>query len=74
MDRVGEVADEVGASRSQVALAWVLRNPAVTAPIIGATRMEHLEQALGALDVELSDEHVSRLEEPYVPRDVLGHG
>ncbi|MBW3661786.1 MAG: aldo/keto reductase [Actinobacteria bacterium] len=74
VDRVGQVADEVGASRAQVALSWVLRNPAVTAPIVGATKMDHLEQALGALDVVLSDEQVARLEEPYVPREVRGHG
>ena len=71
--RVGEVADARGASRAQVALAWLLSRDGVTAPIIGATKMPHLEDALGALEVELSPEEVERLEEPYPPRPVRGH-
>ncbi len=73
IERVGTVADEVGASRAQVALAWLLARPGVTAPIVGATRMEHLEEAVGALDVALSEEQRERLEDPYRPRPVLGH-
>ncbi len=73
VDRVEEVAGERGISPAQVALAWLLAKPGVTAPIIGATKLSHLEAALGALEVSLSDEEVARLEEPYVPHPVLGH-
>jgi 1-deoxyxylulose-5-phosphate synthase len=71
IDRVGEVADELGTTRAQVALAWLLSRPAVVAPIVGATRMEHLEQAVGAVEVELSEERIARLEEPYEPQALL---
>jgi aryl-alcohol dehydrogenase-like predicted oxidoreductase len=74
VDRVVEVAEERGAKPAQVALAWLLHKPGVTAPIVGATKPHHLEDALGALDVSLSQEEVQRLEEPYVPHPVLGHG
>jgi aryl-alcohol dehydrogenase-like predicted oxidoreductase len=67
------VAAERGVSRAQVALAWVLRHPAVTAPIVGATRLEHLDDAVAALELHLDDEEVSRLEEPYQPHPVRGH-
>lgn len=73
VDAVEAVAAETGASMAQVALAWLLRQPAVTAPIVGATRLEHLEQAVGATDVELSDEQVERLTAPYAPHPVRGH-
>jgi 1-deoxyxylulose-5-phosphate synthase len=73
LERVGEVAEEVDATRAQVALAWLLTKEGVTAPIIGATRMEHLEQAAAAVDVELNERQIGRLEEPYEPRRVLGH-
>jgi aryl-alcohol dehydrogenase-like predicted oxidoreductase len=74
VDRVVEIAGERGVKPAQVALAWLLKKPGVTAPIIGATKASHLEDALGALDVELSEDEVKRLEEPYVPHPVLGHG
>jgi aryl-alcohol dehydrogenase-like predicted oxidoreductase len=74
VDRVEEVASERGVKPAQVALAWVMGKPGVTAPIIGATKLSHLEDALGALEVELSPQEVERLEEPYVPHPVLGHG
>jgi aryl-alcohol dehydrogenase-like predicted oxidoreductase len=74
VDRCVEVAGEVGASPSQVALAWLLGRPGVTAPIVGTTRMEHLEEAVAALEVELTPDQVRRLEEPYLPHPVLGHG
>ena len=74
VDRVEEVAKERGVSRAQVALAWLLHKPGVTAPIIGATKLPQLEDALGAVDVELTPEEMQRLEEPYVPHPVLGHG
>lgn len=71
--RVAEVASRRGASMAQVALAWLLGRPGVVAPIIGASRMEHLEEALAALDLELETDVRSALEEPYRPHPVLGH-
>ena len=73
VDRAGEVAAERGVAAAQVALAWLLHRPGVTAPIVGATRLGHLEDALAAEQLDLSDEEVRRLEEPYVPHPVLGH-
>jgi 1-deoxyxylulose-5-phosphate synthase len=72
-ERVGEVAKARGAKPTQVALAWILAQPAVTSPIVGASRLEHLDQAVAALDLSLSDEERRLLEEPYVPHAVLGH-
>ena len=74
VDRVGEVAAERGVPPAQVALSWLLHRPGVTAPIVGATRLGHLEDALAAEELELSEEEMRRLEEPYVPHPVLGHG
>src|SRR5690349_2216019 len=73
VDRLNEVAAEKDLPAAQVALAWLLHKPGVTAPIVGATKLGHLEDALAAVDVELSDEDIARLEEPYVPHPVLGH-
>jgi aryl-alcohol dehydrogenase (NADP+) len=70
-ERVAEVARDRGVAPAQVALAWLLRQPGVTAPIVGVSKPEQLEQAVGALDLTLSDEEVRRLEEPYVPHTVL---
>jgi aryl-alcohol dehydrogenase-like predicted oxidoreductase len=70
-ERVAEVARARGVTAAQVALAWLLRQPGVTAPIIGASKLEHLEQAVAALDLTLSDEECKRLEEPYVPHKIL---
>jgi aryl-alcohol dehydrogenase (NADP+) len=72
-DRCGEVARNKGVKSSQVALAWVLRQPAITAPIIGASKMYQLDEAVEALRITLTDEETQRLEEPYVPHRVLGH-
>jgi aryl-alcohol dehydrogenase-like predicted oxidoreductase len=72
-DRLHEVADARGTPAMQVALAWVLQNPAVTAPIIGASKPHHLEEAVKALGVTLSSEEIAQLEEPYKPHRVLGH-
>ena len=72
-DCAAEIAQERGVSQSQIALAWVLNKPFVHSPIIGATKMEHLDQAIAALDIRLSDEEMKRLEEPYRPHPVLGH-
>jgi aryl-alcohol dehydrogenase-like predicted oxidoreductase len=72
--RAAEVAAGRGVPPAQVALAWLLHKPAVTAPIVGATRLGHIEDALAATRLVLSEEEISRLEEPYVPHRVLGHG
>ncbi len=72
-DRVAEVAKEHGVSGSQIALAWVLSKPFVTAPIIGASRLDHLDQAVAALDIKLTEADVKRLEESYQLHPVLGH-
>jgi aryl-alcohol dehydrogenase-like predicted oxidoreductase len=73
IDRLGEVAAERGAPAAQLALAWLLHKPGVTAPIVGATKLEHLEDALAAAELSLSDEEIARLEEPYVPHAIAGH-
>jgi 1-deoxyxylulose-5-phosphate synthase len=72
-DRLAEVAAARGVPPAQVALAWVLHNPGVTAPIIGATRTGHIADALAATQLTLTDEEVRRLEEPYRPHPVLAH-
>jgi 1-deoxyxylulose-5-phosphate synthase len=74
VDRVREVAGERDVAPAQVALAWLLHQPALTAPIVGATKPGHLEDALAATELSLSPEEIERLEEPYVPHPVLGHG
>lgn len=72
-ERVADLARKRGVTGSQVALAWILSKPYVTAPIVGATKLDHLEQAIAALDVQLSQEEVRALEELYRPHPVLGH-
>jgi 1-deoxyxylulose-5-phosphate synthase len=72
-DRAGEVAAERRVPAAQVALAWLLSRPGVTAPIVGATRLGHIADALAAAQLTLTDEEMRRLEEPYVPHPVLGH-
>lgn len=72
-DRVAEVAAQHGTSPAQVALAWVLHQPVVTAPIVGATKLEHLEEAVAAVDIELTEDERIYLEAPYLPREILGH-
>jgi aryl-alcohol dehydrogenase-like predicted oxidoreductase len=71
VDRVVEVARQRGVSPAQIALAWVLKQPGVTSPIVGASKMEHLEQAVAALDIALTDEECKQLEELYEPHPVL---
>jgi len=73
VDRVVEVAAERGVPAAQVALAWLLHRPGVTAPIVGATKLHHLEDAIAAAELELSADEMARLEAPYVPHAVLGH-
>ncbi len=72
VDRVGEIAKARGVPRSQIALAWLLHKPAVTAPIVGATKLHHLEEAVASLDVKLSDTEIEALEAPYVPHRIAG--
>ena len=72
IDRLGEVAEEAGVSPAQMALAWLLHKPGVTAPIVGATRLEHVEDALAAEELSLTEGQIARLEEPYVPHAVSG--
>ncbi len=73
VEAVAQVAQARGRSRAQVALAWLLSKPVVTAPIVGVTKLEHLDDALGALEVELSPEEVEQLESPYRPHPIAGH-
>ncbi|WP_031499553.1 aldo/keto reductase [Bryobacter aggregatus] len=72
-DRVREVAESRGVSRATVALAWLLARPGVTAPIIGASKPKHIEDAIAALDFRLEASEVARLEELYQPHPILGH-
>jgi aryl-alcohol dehydrogenase-like predicted oxidoreductase len=73
VDVVRAVASSRGAQPAQIALAWLYCNPAITAPIIGATNVRHIEDAVAALDVDLSREETARMEAPYRPHAVLGH-
>jgi aryl-alcohol dehydrogenase-like predicted oxidoreductase len=72
VDRVGEIAKARGVPRAQVALAWLLSKPVVTSPIIGATKPQHLEDAVSALAIKLTPEEITALEAPYVPHPVAG--
>ena len=71
--RVAEIAEKYGVPRAQIALAWLLQKESVTAPIVGATKVSHLEDAVGALSVKLTSEDVTYLEEPYGPHRISGH-
>lgn len=73
VEAVRTVADERGVSPAEVSLAWLLSRPGVTAPIVGATRLAHLDAAIRAVDLKLSDAEVQRLEAPYRPHPVRGH-
>jgi aryl-alcohol dehydrogenase-like predicted oxidoreductase len=72
VERVGEVASARGVPRAQIALAWLLSKPVVTAPIVGATKPRHLEDAVAALTLKLEPQEVARLEEAYVPHPIAG--
>jgi aryl-alcohol dehydrogenase-like predicted oxidoreductase len=74
VDRVAEVAAARGVPPAQVALAWLLSRPGVTAPIVGATRLGHITDAVAAAELTLTEAETRRLEEPYLPHPVLGHG
>ncbi len=73
VDRVVELAERRGNSPAQIALAWMLHKPGITSPIIGASKMPHLEEAVAALEIDLSEEEITFLEELYTPHPVLGH-
>ncbi|HXA62420.1 MAG TPA: aldo/keto reductase [Streptosporangiaceae bacterium] len=72
VERIAKIAEQRGVSRAQIALAWVSRHPAVTAPIVGATKPQHLEDAIDSLSVTLTDDEVAHLEEPYTPHSISG--
>jgi aryl-alcohol dehydrogenase-like predicted oxidoreductase len=73
IDRLDELADELGIPPARIALAWLLQRPGVTAPIVGATRPGHVEDALQAETLTLDPETITRLEQPYMPREISGH-
>jgi aryl-alcohol dehydrogenase (NADP+) len=73
IDRVTGIAGKRGVANARIALAWLLRQPGVTAPIVGASKVSHLEDAVAALDIELDDDELRALAEPYRPHPVLGH-
>ena len=73
VDRVTEIAGQRGVSNAQVALAWILHQPGVTAPIIGASKIAHLDDLAAAVQLKLSEEEIKRLNQPYQPHPVLGH-
>ena len=72
-DRAAEIAKRRGIAPAQIALAWILRKPGVTAPIVGASKLEHLDESIRALEIELDEADMKFLEEPYQPLTILGH-
>jgi 1-deoxyxylulose-5-phosphate synthase len=73
VERVARVAEQHGVAPTRIALAWLLHKPGVTAPIVGASKSQHLEDAIAAGSIKLSAEEIAALEEPYVPHPMLGH-
>jgi aryl-alcohol dehydrogenase (NADP+) len=73
VNRVVELAAQKDCTPAQIALTWLLHQPGVTSPIVGATKMAHLEQAVEAGEIKLTPEEIASLEEPYVPHPILGH-
>lgn len=73
LDRVLQVAESHGVKPAQIALAWLLNKPGITGPIVGASKLSHVEEAAAAVDIDLSEEEMAFLEEPYQPRPILGH-
>jgi len=73
VERLSEIARDRGVSNVQISLAWILLKPGITSPIIGASKPHHLDEALSALSVKLSDAEVKKIEEPYRPHRILGH-
>lgn len=72
VERVAEIATARGVPRAQVALAWLLQHPAITAPIVGASQPHHLDDAVAALSLRLGPDEIAALEAPYMPHPVLG--
>jgi aryl-alcohol dehydrogenase-like predicted oxidoreductase len=72
LERVAAIAEKHGVPRVQIALAWLLQKEPVTAPIIGATKVSHIEDAVAALSIKLTSEEIASLEEPYVPHPIIG--
>jgi aryl-alcohol dehydrogenase-like predicted oxidoreductase len=72
VDRLGRISEQRGVSRAQVALAWMLSKPAITSPIVGASKLHHLSDAAAALSLRLTSEEIASLEEPYTPHPVVG--
>jgi len=73
VDCLTEIAKQKGAANAQIALAWILQQPGITAPIIGASKMQHLEDAIAALSIKLHEQELKALSEPYQPHPILGH-
>jgi aryl-alcohol dehydrogenase (NADP+) len=73
VDRITQVARARGVSNAQVALAWILQKPGITAPVVGASKMQHLEDAVAAAELKLDEAELKALEEPYQPHRILGH-
>lgn len=73
IERLNQVADQRGASMAQIALAWLLHKPGITCPIVGASKIQHLEEAVQAPDIRLDKDEIAYLEEPYEPHPILGH-
>lgn len=73
VERVVAIAERHGVSPAQIALAWLLHKPGVAAPIVGVSKMRHLEESVTAVDITLSDDEIAQLEEPYRPHPILGH-
>jgi aryl-alcohol dehydrogenase (NADP+) len=73
VDRLGKIAANRGVSNAQIALAWILQQPGVTAPIIGASKMHHLEEAVSAISIHLEESELKSIEELYEPHPILGH-
>lgn len=73
VERAAELAEKHGVPRTHIALAWLLQKEPVTAPIIGATKISHLDGAVGSLSVKLTPEEMTYLEEPYAPHPIVGH-
>ena len=73
VDRITEVAQQRGVKNAQVAMAWMLQQPGITAPILGATKVEYIDDAVAALSLKLSTEEMKAMEAPYQPRTILGH-
>ncbi|WP_424767879.1 aldo/keto reductase [Paenibacillus sp. sgz302251] len=73
IDQVAAIAEKYGVPRAQIALAWLLQKDPVTVPIVGATKISHLEDAVAAQSIKLTPEEIVSLEEPYVPHRIVGH-